>query len=139
MNAILRLQEALLQLPQVPLTTGHFFCNGMYIRILLIRKGCAIVGRVHKQEHFFMVLSGDISIANGEASVRFKGTSCPLVSKPGVKRAGLAHEDTLVMTIHRTDKTDIAEIEEEISEPDPNSAYLPGNVLKPHLLNGEGE
>jgi len=135
-SAIQRLQDALSKLPQIPVNTGHFFCNGMYVRILMIPKGAALVGRVHKQEHFFMVISGDITIATDDATARFKGTSCPLVSKPGVKRAGWAHEDTLVMTIHRTDKFNIADIEEEIAEPDPNSMFLPGNILKPAAIGG---
>ena len=133
-KSIQRLQEELLKLPQVPINTGHFFCNGMYIRVVLIPKDHVLVGRVHRHEHFFMVISGDISIANEGTSVRYKGASMPLVSKPGAKRAGRTYEDTLVMTIHRTDKTDLAEIEEDIFEPAPESAYGVGNVLKPNAF-----
>jgi hypothetical protein len=134
-ESIEALQKAVGKLPQIPLNTGHFFCNGMYIRVLLIPKDAVIVGKIHKQEHFFMVISGDITIARDGAKVRFIGTSCPLACLPGVKRAGWAHADTLVMTVHRVEGTNIADIEDEISYPDPDSKYLPGNILKPQELS----
>jgi hypothetical protein len=133
-ESIEALQAEVAKLPQIRLTTGHFLCDGMYIRILLIPKGAVIIGKVHRKEHFFMVLSGDITVARDGAKVHFKGTSCPLVSLPGVKRAGWAHEDTLVMTVHRAEGATIEDIEEEISYPDPDSKYLPGNILKPQML-----
>ena len=36
------------------------------------------------------------------------------VSKPGVKRMGLAHTDTVFTTIHATDKTDVSELEADL-------------------------
>jgi hypothetical protein len=49
---------------------------------------------------------------------------------PGAKRVGYAFEDSRFVTIHRTDLTDIAEIERQVTEDDPQSMYLPGNIRK---------
>ena len=36
------------------------------------------------------------------------------VSRPGTKRVGLAHADTVWVTIHATEETDLEKIEEEV-------------------------
>lgn len=53
-----------------------------------------------------------------------------VVSGPGVKRAGHALEDCLCINVHRTDKTDLDEIEEELVEPDPHALFDARNIQK---------
>ncbi len=130
-DAIERLQKVLSELPPVRIATAHQFADGMYARTILIPKNLILVGAVHKREHFFIVIRGDIILVTAEGGVRITKPTV-LVSKPGTKRAGWAQEDTIVMTVHRTDLHDIAQIESEIAEYDPRSMYLPGNVPKPN-------
>jgi hypothetical protein len=54
-----------------------------------------------------------------------------VISSPGTKRAVLALEDSVCLTVHRTDKTDLAEIEAELIEYDPTALFGPDNKLKP--------
>ena len=133
--AIERLQAAMLKLPQSTkgLETHHYFANGMYARELFRPAGTLIVGRVHKQEHFYIVLEGEVTIAGPDGPKRIKAPAI-MVSAPGTKRAVFAHEDTRCLTIHRTSETDLDAIEAELLEPDESSAFDIRNELKAPAL-----
>jgi hypothetical protein len=122
------LQEAMLGLPQEILQTKHHFADGLYARELFIPKGMLLVGKVHKKEHLFFITKGDISVMTEDGIRRIVGPEL-LISKPGIKRAGYAHEDTVCITVHRTDNIDLEDIETELCEYDPTAKYI-GNVLK---------
>jgi hypothetical protein len=124
-SAIWKLQEAMSQLPQATLKTEHFFADGMYLRWLFRPKGTLIIGKVHKKEHFYLVIHGCVQIEKEVYAAPHL-----IISKPGTKRAVLALEDSVCITVHRTQETDLEKIEQELVEPDSTSAYLPGNILK---------
>jgi quercetin dioxygenase-like cupin family protein len=132
-----RLQEEVLKLPQtLEPVTRHYFADGMYCREVFRKQGVLVVGKVHKKEHFFMVVQGTLAFWTEEG---MKRESAPYiwVSKPGTKRVTLALEDTTVVTVHQVSSSDIDEIEKELVEDEPASAYGPGNVLKNPLLEIE--
>jgi mannose-6-phosphate isomerase-like protein (cupin superfamily) len=124
-----RLQAEMLKLPQVELPTDHFFANGMYARRLFRPAGTLIVGKVHKHEHFYMLMFGRLRVTT-DGGVREIGPGEIIVSKPGTKRAVLALEDSCAVTVHRTDSTDLDEIEAEIIEPDGTALFDARNNLK---------
>ena len=142
MNAILtsqreqvqRLQEAMSRLPQAELPTEHFFADGMYCRVLFRPAGCLIVGKVHKKEHFYIVCSGTVKVTTDEGMKEVTGPKV-IVSSPGTKRAVLALTDATCLTVHRTDKTDLDEIEAELIEPEEASLFDARNRIK----NPDGE
>jgi mannose-6-phosphate isomerase-like protein (cupin superfamily) len=124
-----RLQEALSKLPQYQPVTHHYFADGMYCREVFREAGTLVVGAVHKREHFYIVVSGTVSITDG-LSEAFEVTGPKvLVSQPGTKRAVYAHTDAVCITVHKTDKTDLDEVEADLVEEDPKSMYLTGNTL----------
>lgn len=123
------LQMAMSQMPQLELETEHYHADGMYARVIARPKGAVIVGKVHKKEHFYIVTMGGVRITTDEG-VKDVWAPAVLVSKPGAKRAVLALEDSVCMTVHRTDKTDVDEIEAELVEPDPLAMFCAGNKLK---------
>jgi hypothetical protein len=124
------LQTEVLKLPQWQPETHHYFADGMYCRELPRPAGALIVGKVHKREHFYMVMCGTVLITNGdEEPIEVTGPKV-IVSHPGTKRAVYAKTDAVCITVHRTDETDLGRIEDELVEPDSESAYLPGNILK---------
>jgi len=55
-----RLQAEMVKAPQADLKTEHYFSGGMYCRKLSRPAGTLIVGKVHKQDHFFMCAVGEI-------------------------------------------------------------------------------
>jgi len=122
---ILKLQAEMAKLPQVELETLHYFADGMYCRWLYRPKGTLIVGKVHKKEHFYLVIQGCVQV---EKTLYRAPSIC--VSAAGTKRAVLALEDSVCITIHRTDKTDLDEIEKEIVEDDPDALFDFRNHLK---------
>jgi hypothetical protein len=112
------LEYGLKQLPnpntdELPLK--HHLCNGVYMRELHIPAGTCLTGKIHKTEHLNVILQGDISVMTEDGIKRLQA-SCIIPSLPGMKRAGFAHADTIWLTVHATDKTDIAEIEAELVE-----------------------
>lgn len=120
-----KLQNMMAQLPQVPLETFHYFADGMYARVLPRPAGTLIVGKVHKKEHFYIVCKGRIQI---EHDIYEAGTV--LVSRPGTKRAVLALEDSICMTIHRTNKKNLEKMERELVEPDDTALFDARNNVK---------
>ena len=124
-----RLQAEMATMPQAELVTEHQFSPGMYMRKLYRPAGTLIVGKVHKEPHFFLCAKGEI-IAWTESGMKRLQAGDVIESKPGTKRVTLAVTDAIGITIHRTDKTDLDEIEAELIEPDPSALFDARNNLK---------
>jgi quercetin dioxygenase-like cupin family protein len=123
------LQAQMVTMPQAELVTEHQFSPGMYMRKLFRPAGTLIVGKVHKEPHFFLCAKGEI-IAWTEIGMKRLQAGDVIESKPGTKRVTLAVTDAIGITIHRTDKTDLDEIEAELIEPDPSALFDARNKLK---------
>ena len=130
---IYRLQAEIAKLPQVEPETEHFFVPGMYCRSVFRKAGTLIVGKVHKADHFFICAAGEI-IAWSEKGMRHMKSGDVIESKPGTKRVTFALTDAVGITVHKTDLTDLDEIEEELIEPDAGALFDSGNKLKKPAL-----
>ena len=125
-----RLQAEMVQMPQVDLQTEHYFSEaGMYCRKVFRPAGTLIVGKVHKHHHLFLCAMGEI-IAWTENGMKRLQAGDVVESKPGTKRVTLAVTDAIGVTFHRTDKTDLDEIEAELVEPDNTALFDSSNLLK---------
>jgi len=131
-----RLQAEMVKMPQADLTTEHLFSPGMYMRKVFRPAGTLIVGKIHKEPHFFLCAKGEI-IAWTETGMRRLQAGDVVESKPGTKRVTLAVTDAIGITIHRTEKTDLDEIEAELIEPDETALFDARNELK--KLTGENK
>ena len=118
--------------PQAEMPSRHFLLEGMYLRQVLIREGILFIGREHKKPHYFMVLKGSCGI-HTENGIKVLKAGMVLMSPPGTRRAGITYEDTIFVTVHRTEETDLERIESDLTEIDPNSRYGVGNVIQPLL------
>ena len=127
---IAQLQAALAKLPQCVPDTEHYFADGMYCRVVRRDAGVLIVGKVHKREHFYMVIEGAVAVVQDGAERKIYHAPSIIVSQPGTHRAVLAIKDSVCLTVHRTDKTDLDEIEEELIEDDPTALFNSRNQLK---------
>lgn len=132
-SAIEALQAVISTHQQLDLKTDHYFANGVYLRTLFRPKDTLIVGKVHKFKHIYMVVYGDVTVTSEGFRERVRGPKV-FVCPPGTKRAVYAHEDSLCLTVHRTEETDLDKLDAELVEEDPTAMYLPGNIRKEGLL-----
>ncbi len=124
------LQEELSKLPQYQPETKHYFHGGMYCREVFRHAGVLVVGKVHKKEHFYLIVSGTVQITDGEGNAQEVTGPHLFLSKPGTKRAVYAVTDTLAMTFHATAASTVEEAEEQLVEEDPDAMYALGNTVK---------
>lgn len=122
------LQAAMAAMPQAQVSTSHHFADGMYCRVVERAAGVLIVGKVHRREHLYICARGAVEVRS-EHGTRTLRAGDVLVSQPGTKRAVLALEDSVCMTVHRTDCTDLAQIEAELIEPDEGALFGADNLL----------
>jgi hypothetical protein len=108
-------------LPQydIDALTSHHFCTGMYARELFIPKGGVIVGKMHAQPNFFFLAVGEMTLWTDHGMKRVKAPFM-CMTKPGDKRAGYAHEDSITFNFHSNpdDCTDLVELEARYITPE---------------------
>lgn len=91
----------------------HTFGDGIYVREIFMPKGLLIVSKIHKHSHPYFVLKGDLTVLTEEGKVRIKAPYSGM-TPAGTKRILYIHEDTVWVTVHVTEETDLVRIEEEI-------------------------
>lgn len=127
-------QRYIATLPQVDtMVTTDFFVPGMYGRKLFRKAGTVIVGKVHKAPHFFVCVMGEIVVL-GNGKPRYLKPGDVIESMPGTKRITIAMTDAIGMTFHKTDKTDVAEIEKELLEDDVSALFDAHNMPKGEII-----
>ena len=115
-------------MPECPLK--HSFADGIYVREIFIPAGTLLVGKIHKHEHPNMFVSGDVSVYTEYDGVQRLNKPTSMISKSGTKRVVYAHQDTIWITYHRTDKTGLKEIEAEIIVPSYDDLELSVDTIK---------
>jgi hypothetical protein len=127
------LQRSLMHMPQVEPVTTHYFADGMYARTVFRKAGVMVIGKIHRKEHFFSIVQGEMSVLTDAGMERHKAPWV-IVSPIGTKRITFAHEDSTVMTVHRVSSQDLEAIEEELVEFEGISLYGPGNLMLKRAL-----
>lgn len=104
---ILRLEREIGLLPQHECPLDHFFCDHGYARVMHIKAGVILAGRIHKQSTI-SVVSGLIAVATdqGERLIDARGRPEIVVSPAGTKRIGHAQTDTIWIQFFGTDSKD---------------------------------
>lgn len=116
---------------QVELPVRHFFTKGLYARQLFIPKGTMAVGKIHRFAHLNVISKGAIMVVS-EDGERLIEAPYTWESPPGAKHAGFALEDTIWMTFHPTDETDVDKIEALLIAPDHDDQVLLEELAKTH-------
>ena len=91
----------------------HTFAGGCYIREIYNPANQLLVTKIHKKEHPFFLMKGEMSILTEEGIQNIKAPYQG-VTKPGTKRAIYTHEECIFITVHATDNTTIEDVEEEV-------------------------
>lgn len=94
----------------------HHFAPGLYAREIFIPAGILIIGKIHRHAHVNTISKGKCVVAT-EFGLQELEAPKSFISKPGVKRAVLALEDTIWTTYHPTEETDLDKIEEYVIAP----------------------
>ena len=124
--AIVRLADEMRLLPQIELPTDHYFnVDGMYGRVCHFNTGDIAVGKVQKKPHFFIVIKGCFMVGKQRCEA---GTV--IVGEAGKNRAVIALEDSICMTVHRSKKLILDEIERQLIKPDRKALFDSSNKLK---------
>lgn len=113
---ICQLQDAIAQLPQHTFEVEHTFLPGQYLRKLAMPAGTLLVGKRHRHRHA-LIVTGHVTVRTERGMVKLQGTHV-IDSLPGMKRAIYAHEDSVLITSHLTDETDLDKIEAYVIMPD---------------------
>ncbi len=109
-DAIRALEQEILQCVPAEMPVEHFFAKGLYARALSIPKHCVLTGAIHKHEHINILAKGEITVVTEDGPRRMKAPQV-IVSRPGTKRAGFAHEDCVWITVHACDETEVDKAE----------------------------
>jgi quercetin dioxygenase-like cupin family protein len=133
-SKVIALQAEMLKMPQFEPPTEHTFHGGMYCRQVSIPAGCTIVGKKHKQDHFFMIMSGEVCIIDNDEARTIHAPAL-IKSVAGVKRAIHALTDTVFMTFHATDAVTVEQAEEALVEFDESSPFTLGNKIEVKLCH----
>ncbi len=112
-EAVRRMEDILLQMPQIDLRTEQLVHGGMAARTIFIPAGTVLTGALTNIDNL-CVAFGDITVTTDDGPKRLTGFNV-IPAMAGAKRAGVAHSDTWWVTIHRTDLTDLGAIEDEMT------------------------
>ncbi len=93
--------EALIAgLPAAECRLKCYLLPGMYVKELTIPAGVVLSGHTHLTEHAFVVSQGDHSYWTAETgAVRVRAPFFG-ITKPGTRRIGFSHEETVWTTFH---------------------------------------
>ena len=91
----------------------HTFAGGCYVREIYNPANELIITKIHKKEHPFFLMKGEMSILTEEGIQHIKAPYQG-VTKPGTKRAIYTHEECMFITVHATENTTIEDVENEV-------------------------
>ena len=114
---IFDIQDRLAQGTPVEMPATNQWAPHMCIRSLFIPAGTILVGKMHRTEHFNILLKGSITILMDDGPKLFEAP-CIFVSKAGTKKIGYAHTDVWYANTHVTETTTEEELEAEVIMPE---------------------
>lgn len=112
-----RLESRLLEMPQAEILTEHTFGPGFYARTITLPEGTVLTGKVHATEHIFLLSKGEMTLVTEQGRMTVKAPF-QVVARPGTKRAGYAHTESVCTNLHITTETDLAKLEADLIEPE---------------------
>lgn len=91
----------------------HHFAPGLYAREIFLPAGTRIVGKIHRTAHLMTVVAGRGLLWNEFAAYEYRAPFTH-VTVPLVKNVLWVIDDSIIVTYHPTDLTDVDAIEREI-------------------------
>ena len=94
---------------------NHHFSDGVYIREITMPAGAAIVGKIHKTEHFNIVTKGECKVFTADEGWKHRKAGDIFSSKCGVQKALRCITDVTWLTVHATEDKEIDLIESKLA------------------------
>jgi hypothetical protein len=110
------------KMPQTECPVTHRFAPGVYLREISMPADTIVVGKIHKTEHFNILLQGACLIVHDDGRREELRAPMTFVSKAGVQKVLYILEDMIWQTVHVTPETDLMKLEAELIEPQPAEA-----------------
>lgn len=135
-DSILRFEKALSSQPGAVVGDNdgcplkHSFAPGVYVREIFIPKGTVLTGKIHRHEHPNFLMKGEVIVVTEFGGREHLKAPMSMISKAGTKRAVYAIEDTVWITVHLTNETDLKKIEDEIIAPTYDALIGPSTEMK---------
>lgn len=114
---VVNVQEKVAQLPQLDIPVFNHFAPNIYMRQMDAKAGTLMVTKMHKTEHFLIILKGSASVLDNGELVHFEAPQI-IKTKVGTKRVIYFHDDSSWLTAHPTTETDLGVIEEQLIVPE---------------------
>ena len=76
----------------------HSFCDCIYVREMKAKAGTFLIGKVHKQDHVWMLMSGSLIITTEDGIKEIKGPVYGTADK-GTKRIAYVKEDCVFVNV----------------------------------------
>lgn len=115
-QSLQQLEASCKEQPQVEVPVVDYFAGGVYGRQVTIPAGVVLVGKIHKHDQINVLLRGTIQVATEEGT-QVLTAPMTFISPAGVKRAGFTITETVWLTFHGTEHTELAHIEKEFIAP----------------------
>jgi len=106
------LQEHPDRIPNPNHTNHH--ADGLYGRELSTPAGSVFTTKIHNRQHFLFVMKGSCSVLDVQTGIRYVEAPAMIVTEPGTYRIVRVHTDSIWITVHATELTDVDEILDEI-------------------------
>ena len=113
------LVEHMRKLPQTDCPVKHHFSPGLYLREIFMPAGTVVIGRVHKTEHFNILMQGSCAIVHEDFTREVLKAPMVFVSKAGVQKALVILEDMVWATTHVSEETNLEKLEALLVDPKP--------------------
>lgn len=107
------------EVEQTDLPVKHHFSPGLYLREIFMPAGTVVIGKIHKTEHFNILVKGACLIIHDDYRREELRAPAVFVSKAGVQKVLYILEDMIWMTTHVTEETDMGKLEELLITPMP--------------------
>ena len=102
---------------QIDVPVFHHFAPNVYLRQMDAPAGTLLVTKMHRTEHFLIVLKGTATVYSADGLLQVAGPQI-IRTMPGTKRVIYFHDDSSWMTVHPTSLTDLDEIEQALIVPE---------------------
>jgi hypothetical protein len=112
-DKLTRIQNEILEKPQIEVNTEHIIHGGMYVRTIRLAPEVVLVGALVKVSTV-LIVNGKTEVFTGESWIELDGYHV-IPARAGRKQIFVTREETSITMIFRTDAKTVEQAEEEFT------------------------